>query len=103
MTEPFTHSRPDHYTETEVADSIISSYLMRIRMELERALRKHPRPLKSLHEGHSVIREEFEEFWDEVKAQNLTAHSVELELVQTAAMCLRVLVELGPFGFKAQP
>ena len=42
----------------------------------------------SLHEGHSLLREEFEEFWDEVKLKpkNRSASRLRGELIQLAAV-----------------
>lgn len=42
----------------------------------------------SLHEGHSLLREEFEEFWDEVKLKpkNRKPKRIRQELIQLAAV-----------------
>lgn len=61
-------------------------------LELERATGKHPEGFHSPHEGASIIREEFEEFWDEVKRDNLPL--AREEVTQLAAMSLRFLVDL---------
>lgn len=66
-----------------------------IRKEVIRAKAKHPKDFSSLHEAHSVIREEFEEFWDEVKRQRPVVHAIREELIQTAAMCVRALLEVA--------
>ncbi len=55
---------------------------------------KH-RPMQSAHEAASVIREEFEEFWDEVKKKNPSSSVLRTELIQTAAMCVRAIYDLG--------
>ena len=68
--------------------------------ELEKAMCKHG-PISSQHEAHSVILEELQEFWEEVrKAQNSKVVSVEArkELVQIAAMAIRTLIDLKAFG-----
>lgn len=65
-----------------------------VQEEVIRACGKHPTPIHSLHEGHSIIREEFDEFWDEVKAQKPDAEAIKMELIQTAAMCVRTLLEV---------
>lgn len=72
----------------------IKDILESIRLEVVRAIVKHPKPLVSLHEAHSVIREEFDEFWDEVKKQRPDPNKVREELIQTAAMCLRAIFEV---------
>lgn len=45
----------------------------------------------SMHEAASVIREEFDEFWDEVKVNN--KERAISEAVQVAATALRFVVE----------
>ncbi len=56
---------------------------------LEYARRKHP-PIHSLHEGYAIIKEELDEFWDEVKRQEPSPTAVVSELLHIAAMCQRV-------------
>lgn len=58
-------------------------------------------PFKNAHEGHSVIREEFDEFWEAVKANDL-AHAKE-EAIQLGAMALRFLVEVQSANTLATP
>ena len=59
--------------------------------ELNRAMRDFP-PMRSPHEGWAIIREEVDEMWDEVKANNkLEARE---ECKQVAAMALRYLLEV---------
>lgn len=59
--------------------------------ELARARSLHPAPLNSLHEGYAVIKEECEEFWEEVRRKDGKRNQDRLlaELVETAAMCRR--------------
>lgn len=59
--------------------------------ELELASNKFG-PFKSPHEGHSIMREEFDEFWDEIKRNNLA--SARAECVQVAAMAIRFLLDI---------
>jgi hypothetical protein len=68
-----------------------------VRKELERARTLHPNKLGSLHEAHSVIEEEFDEFWDEVrKNPNHNRYTLNLlrELTHLAAMCQRTAEDL---------
>jgi hypothetical protein len=56
-------------------------------------------PLNSPHEAYSVIKEEFDEFWDEVKAYNLrkgrdTRPRMREELIQLAAMAIRAVTDV---------
>jgi len=57
-------------------------------------------PMNGPHEAYAIIKEEFEEFWDEVKAFSIpkgrdTRVNMRLELIQTAAMCIRTIKDLG--------
>lgn len=64
--------------------------------EFAKAAKKHA-PMHSHHEAYAVIREEFEEYWREVQKGGSTPRDPEalkLELVQTAAMCMRALNDL---------
>lgn len=63
--------------------------------EVRKAQAKHP-PMTSPHEGHSVIREEFDELWDEVKADRGRQASARSEAVQLAAMAVRYILDLDP-------
>lgn len=68
-----------------------------VREEIERARGelKYP-PMASLHEGYSVILEEVEEFWDEVKKKPAARSKEQMwkELVQISAMCQRTAEDL---------
>ena len=52
------------------------------------------KPLHSPHEGHAVIREEFDELWDEVKRKQHDYVAMEKEAVQLGAMVIRFLTEV---------
>lgn len=60
------------------------------RQEIEAARSKH-RPINSAHEGYSVILEELDEFWEEVrkKRSERSRERMVAELVQIAAMAQR--------------
>jgi len=68
--------------------------LAEIGAECERARRKHA-PMHSPHEAYGVIGEEFDEFWDEVRAQQHDKAAMRKELIQTAAMCVRAIRDLN--------
>lgn len=64
--------------------------------EVERASRKHA-PMHSHHEAYAVILEELEEYWREVQKGGSTPRdpqALQTELVQTAAMCVKTLINL---------
>lgn len=58
--------------------------------EIESARSKH-RPINSAHEGYSVILEELDEFWEEVRKKRSlrSPDKMVAELVQIAAMAQR--------------
>ncbi|HTI72296.1 MAG TPA: hypothetical protein VMF06_20145 [Candidatus Limnocylindria bacterium] len=68
-------------------------FLRMVAIEFARAEAEYPR-YHSLHEGESILREEFEEFWDEVKLKASKRDPVRIaaELVQIAAVALRIYV-----------
>ena len=63
--------------------------------EAEKASGKHP-PMNSHHEAYAVILEELQEYWEEVmkRPSKRDLANLKLELIQTAAMCLRTLHDL---------
>lgn len=60
--------------------------------ELHRAMKAFP-PMASAHEGSAVIREEFEELWDEVKRKQAIHDfgAMKKEATQVAAMAMRFI------------
>lgn len=64
-----------------------------VREELDRATQNFP-AIRSPHEGYAIIREEFEELWDEIKANRGTTDRAVSEAVQTAAMAIRYLTDV---------
>ncbi len=76
----------------------IGNIIDEVRQEVLRAAKLHA-PMNSPHEAESVIREEFEEFWDEVKKYNLpkgrdTRPAMREELIQLAAMAIRAVSDV---------
>lgn len=67
------------------------SYLGEIGEELMRARSIH-QPFSSARHGHSVIEEEFDEFWDAIKADDI--EHARKEVLQLAAMCLSFLTDV---------
>lgn len=57
------------------------------------AMSKHA-PMHSPHEGHSVLREEFEELWEHVKADTGRSPEARKEALQVAAMAVRYILDL---------
>ncbi len=63
--------------------------------EVARARKKHPEPHRSPHESCSFLREEFEEFWDEVKSQDPSPFRMLTELIHVATVARRAAEDLG--------
>lgn len=58
--------------------------------EVTRAYAKHGREQWGRHEFYAILREEVDELWDEIKADNPQVR-VRLEAIHVMAMCLRYL------------
>jgi hypothetical protein len=71
-----------------LADDLV---FQEVRDELARARKKFPRPQSSPHEGYGVLKEEFDECWDDIKANNL--EGARAEAIQVAAMAVRLILE----------
>ena len=78
--------------------------LKRVESEVARAQAKF-KPYNSAHEGHSVIEEEFDELWDEIK-NNKAEGSKERQMqeaLQVAATAVRFIHDLGSELLKELP
>jgi len=71
-------------------------FFQKIEEELDRAYKKHPGKSWSRHEFHSIVLEEFEEMWDDIKTDKPLDVLLK-EIVQVAAMCFRY-AETGEMG-----
>jgi glutamyl-tRNA reductase len=80
-------------TPTETLDSI---GIAAVAAELVHARSLHA-PMNSAHEAYSVILEELEEFWEEVKKkrQSRDPEKMRRELIQIAAMAIRASSDLS--------
>lgn len=82
-------SYTDYGVDTIQAALRQKAVLRLIKDEIKAARAKH-QPFNSWHEAHSVIQEEFEEFWDSVKEDDTDI----AELVSVAAMAILAIMEL---------
>jgi hypothetical protein len=74
---------------------VASTFAVLVGLELEMARKKHP-PLRSLHEGAAIIKEEYDELWDQVKMRSeyRCNEAVLQELTHIAAMAQRLAEDL---------
>ena len=70
----------------------IDTVIIDVQEEVERAGRLHP-PMNSIHEGYAVMLEEVDEFWDEAKRKTPDREHLRHELVQVAAMAVRIIID----------
>lgn len=85
---------PEQATRLENSVSVLSE----VKDEVARACAMY-KPMASPHEAYSVLLEEVDEFWDEVKAYNLrkgrdTRPRMREELIQVAAMAIRAITDV---------
>jgi ribosome-binding protein aMBF1 (putative translation factor) len=68
----------------------------RMAVELQTARAKHP-SINTHHEAYSIILEEIDEYWEEVRRKKEARSQAYMlsELVQIAAMCQRAAEDLG--------
>ncbi len=64
-----------------------------IEAELQSARKKHG-DMSSGHEGYGVIKEEFDELWDEIKNRKQDKERMREEAIQVAAMAARFVEDV---------
>jgi len=69
----------------------IALILYQVRNELVKAMAKHG-PMRSRHEGYAILKEEFDEFWDEIKRND--GQKAREEVLQIGAMAVRYLLDI---------
>lgn len=82
---------------TPVNDERLRGILATVKAEVRRAANNHA-ALHSSHEGYSVILEEVDELWDEVrrKRANRSLQRMREECIQIAATAVRFIHDLIP-------
>lgn len=73
--------------------ALIETILGDVRAELFQATAKFG-PFNSAHEGYAVIKEEFDELWEEIKANDGDGDDARSEAIQVAAMAIRYVRDL---------
>ena len=63
-------------------------FLLMVKDELDRAYTKHGREPWSRHEFYAILKEEVDELWDDIKADEPLDLMLK-ELIQVTAMCVR--------------
>lgn len=61
--------------------------------EMTRAVDKHG-PMRNEHEAYGLIAEEFAEFFDEIRRQELDRTAARKELIQIAAVACQAIIDL---------
>jgi thiamine pyrophosphate-dependent acetolactate synthase large subunit-like protein len=94
-----THPKPDIEklkapNRVPIDDSVVGA-VQNVLDELARAIETHGRTFASMHEAHSVILEELEEFWEEVrkKKSERSQPRMRFELCQIAAMAIKAMLQ----------
>ena len=64
-----------------------------INEELNRSYENYGK-FHSTHDGYGVIKEEFDELWDEIKKKNPDKQKLKHEAMQTCAMLLKFIRDL---------
>jgi hypothetical protein len=62
--------------------------------EMQSAKAKWPGDFKNTHEAYAVIKEEFDELWDEIRKKQPDKARLRHEAIQTTAMLFRLITEL---------
>lgn len=71
----------------------VGDILDQVAVELAKAMQKHA-PMPSCHHGHSVILEELEDLFDEIKANRGNLGPAKREAIQIAAVAVRYVLDL---------
>ncbi len=64
-------------------------------LQIQEVKEKHPDNYNSYHEGYSVLLEECDELWDEVKKNNVDPVRIYEEAKDIACVAIRIMFELG--------
>jgi NTP pyrophosphatase (non-canonical NTP hydrolase) len=81
---------------SEHYDKSLVSALQDVHAEVDRAKGMFNAAFNGFHEGYAVMLEEVDEVWDEVKKKVHNKDKLRKELIQVAAMAMRMVVELTP-------
>jgi len=84
---------PDHVGDGIVDDLRLDDILAGVALAVRKAIFRHA-PMHGPHEGSSVIREEFEELWEHVKADTGRTSEARKEAEHIAAMAIRYVYDL---------
>lgn len=73
----------------------VGMILSEVFKEVRSAITKHG-PMHGGHEAYAVIKEELDEYFDEVRADRSKQASARTELLQVAAMAVRAILDTNP-------
>ena len=77
-----------------VDDPALKRVIEDILMEYRTTKSKYTKDYNSPHEGHSVLREEVDELWDEVRANRGRTRLAYNEAKQIASVAIRYMIEV---------
>lgn len=84
------------FSQENLYSTQMQPVLLEIKSEVLRAKSKYPENFNSHHEAYAVVKEEIDEYWDEVKKNDKTRDLAKMrtEAIQSAAMLVRHVTEL---------
>ena len=77
---------------TDVHPQVLDPIIADVRRELNFATAKFG-PFASAHEGYAILKEEVDELWDNIKANN-SLYAQREEAIQIAAMAIRYILDI---------
>lgn len=80
----------ENNTITITSDVVTINAIEKLLTEYKRAVKQHGMAFHSMHEAHAILREEFEEAWDEIKI-NCPEKACD-EMAQVGAVAIKFLL-----------
>jgi hypothetical protein len=91
--QPWARSREIEKVKRYEVSADVKAIVRAVAQEVMRARAKHPTPFHGAHDGYAKLLEEFDELWDEVKA-DAPIDKMHHEAVHVAAMAVRFIADV---------